>query len=227
MKNLLLASCLIIGMYAFGQEERKASYIEVRGKAEEWIVPDEIYLQMTIVADKVQDFEDVEEKAVRMLLKKGVLKEDITLSDAQGEVITAWFKKGMDTKRVYQVKTNSAEMVNDVVSALDKLGVHQVGISKVDYSKKKALEDALRVKAMKDAKEKAVLMLSAIDAVLGSPLVVTENSWGMSPVVNTMMMRAVSFDNQEMKSSGSKGALSFKKLKYQSEVMVRFAIAED
>lgn len=200
------------------------SYVEVNGKAERYIIPDEIFLSVVIKKEKVEDFQKLEKKTMAALRKAGVDADKIAMADAQGDDVSVWYKKGFETSKSLWVEVGTASMVNDVMMALHDIGVDGVRIARVDYSEKEALQDELRVEAMKDAQRKSALMLEAVGAEQGKPILVRENQWGTGPVADNTMVRGMMMHSEA--SVKKESVISFKKLKYKSEVFVRFEIKE-
>lgn len=206
------------------QTNADKSYIEVTGKAERYIVPDEIFLSIEIKKEKVDDFKKLEKKTMDALRKAGVGADKIAMADAQGDDVSVWYKKGFETRKTLWVEVGTAQMVNEVMMAMHNIGVDGARIARVDYSKKEMLQDELRIEAMKDAQHKSALMLEAVGAEQGKPLLVRENQWGSGPVNENVRMHAVmAHSDSSVKKASS---ISFKKLKYKSEVFVRFEIKE-
>lgn len=224
MKHILLMSLLMLGAMVNAQNSNEDSYIEVNGQSERFVTPDEIYLQVILVADKASAFKELESKTMEALERLGVNSDDITLADAQGNEVSSWFRDGFESQRLLLVKVSSAEMVGKVMEGLHAIGVKKIAIAKVDYSQKEELMNELRVEAMKNAKMKSVLMLEAIGSKLGAPLSVRENSWGTRPVHDNIMLRGAMSQEMLMSPSSENQVISFKKLQYKSEVSVRFGI---
>ncbi len=224
MKNYLFAILFAVSTLVNAQVD-ELPYIEVDGQAERFVTPDEIYLQVVISADKASEFNSLKNKTMSALKGVGLSSDNITLADAQGNEVSAWFKDDFETKAIWLVKVKTAQEVSKVMAALRDLGVKQVAIAKIDYSKKEDLMNELRVEAMKDAKNKSTLMLTAVDAKLGKPIMVRENSWGTRPVYENCMINSKTLGMGDFGEDVAEPD-SFKKLKYRSEVSVRFAIAE-
>jgi uncharacterized protein YggE len=225
MKTQLITILLLLGAMVSAQKIDEIPYIESRGVAEREVVPDEIYLKVNIVAEKADEFEALNKKTLKALKESGVASEDITLADADGVAITGWFKKdGFETSKTLLVMTNSAEMIEKVMGKLHNIGVKEVGIARVEYSKKDELEDELRVEAVKNSKKKAQLMVTAIDKQLGDPLIIRENRWGASQVPQYESRGLMMANNSFASAKVSVAPITFKKMKFESEVSVRFAI---
>lgn len=224
MKHVLLMSLLLLSAMVSAQGSNDSPYIEVNGRSERSIAPDEIFLKVMLSAEKTSTYKTLETRAIKALMKIGIAHEDITLADAQGNEVSSWFKSSFETQRLLLIKVITAKEVGRVMEELHDLGVKEISIAKIDYSKKEELMNELRVEAMKNAKQKSTLMLAAVDARLGMPLSVRENSWGSRVMYDNVMLSGMS---RSKSSESAVSSISFKKLDYKSEVTVRFEILNE
>lgn len=224
MKKVMIIGLLMLGVLMTAQTNGDKAYVEVTGKSERFVIPDQIYLTVELRKEKVDDFKKLEKKTMSALKKAGVSDDKITMANAEGDNVSVWFKKGFETRKNLWVEVSTAQMVNEVMMALHDIGVHGVRIAQVDYSQKEALQDELRVEAMKDAKRKSELMLGAVDAEIGKPLMVRENQWGSGPLPAPRLASHVMMADAEV--SKKEAEVSFKKLNYKSEIFVRFEIKD-
>lgn len=217
MKKLLLLSFVVLVGLVNAQDVIERPFIEVVGQSERLVTPDEIYMNVLLTADKVDEYQMLEMKVMKELLTLGLSADDITLADAQGNEVSSWFKSSFETQRLLLVKVSSATMVGDVIDGLREKGVTDVMVARVDYSSEEQLLNKLRVEAMQNAKLKSKLMLASVDAKLGMPISVKESYSGIrnDQVAYRMLAAPVKSEVTPM---------SFKKQRYTSEVTVRFEI---
>lgn len=126
-------------------------------------------------------------------------------------------------------------MVKDAASAgkviqnIEKLGISNVSISRVDHSNIKEFQRQVKINALQIAKEKANELVIAIDQSLGRALyiqeldnmqVINRLSGKAAGVTSNIIVRGNSLD--EIKSN--QPAIEFEKIKLQYSILARFEI---
>jgi len=157
MKNTLLSllflTCILC---AFGQDNQPP-FIEVTGTAEMEVIPDEIYIAITIREDDEgrvkRSVEEQEKDLKNAIIELGISLENLELTDANANYIhVKWKKKKAISRTDYRLKVSSAEEVVGVFEKLDELKIKSGRIVKVSHSKIKEFEKEIRVKAIKNEK---------------------------------------------------------------------------
>ena len=208
-------------------------YIEVTGKAEKEVIPDEIYIAITIKerheGKKKITIED-QEASLRSAIKElGIDAKNFSLSDVNSQYIRVKvLKKDVINKSDYTLLVKDAAMVGKVFDKLEKLTIKTAYISKVDHSKKREFKKEMRIQAIKAAKDKAKYLLSAIDQQLGTPLVIREqnaSSYRGNVYANANISQYYYSSPSVGSSESDKDApIQFKKIKIESAVYVKFEI---
>jgi uncharacterized protein YggE len=232
MRKLIITSVfLITGLYSFAQSPAFStampSYIEVTGTAEEEVVPDEIFITITlkeryINKDKIT-IETQEGQMKNALKSIGIDLKNLYLSDVNSDYVKIRRqKKDMLTKKEYVLKVATASMVGQVFNELDKMDITDGYISKVNHSKLDSLKKEIRIKAIKSAKEKATYLLAALGEQVGKVLVVTDSpDPGTQPYYPMpRMMAMVAADGVPEQ----KEEIEFQKIKLTSSIFVKFAV---
>lgn len=233
LKNSFLAFLLFATSISFGQvvlqQVEEKPFIEVTGSADKEIIPDEIYLSISIKEryegkDKIS-IEIQEEKLKAKLKELNIDLKNLSLSDANaGYVRVRWQKKDVITQKDYSLKLSTATQVGAVFQELDKLDIKDAYISKVDHSNIENLKKEIRIEAIKDAKNKADYLLEAIGQETGKPLVINETQ----PIYfnnDQMYIRTASIESYSKVSSGEKmEEIDFQKIKLSSQIYVKFSI---
>lgn len=225
IKATLLA-CVLASASLFAQEASTNRYIEVNGSAELEITPDEIYVVGVLQEEKAENFEKAEKAFLSQLKKLGIADENINLADMSGEFASAWFKKDKLIKeKTYQVKLNSAKMVGEFLKVADETGLKEVNIIRTDISNRREVEQELRIKAVKDAKNKAAVMTQAIGSDIGRVMLIRENYVSIyrgNERVNDLMMVQNSF--QAKSRVEDETVVGFKKIRMEMNIMAQFEI---
>ena len=155
-------------------------YIEVNGTAEKEVVPDEIFISITLrekYVDKTKITIDIQEESLINALKNiGIDLNNLYLSDANADYVKVyWQKKDVLTRKDYTLKVSNATAVGNVFIELDKIKITDAYVSKVNHSKIDSLKKDVKIKAIQSAKDKADYLLQAIGEKTGKPIIVKEN----------------------------------------------------
>jgi uncharacterized protein YggE len=179
MKKLYTLLFMSLCLVAFSQEQ-SPPFIDVTGTAEMEVIPDEIYIAITLRersgnrgTQTVQEQESDLKDALRSL---GLDLKRLELSDANADYIyIRWLNKKTISQSRYRFKAEDAYMVGKVFEQLDKLNIQDAYISEVSHSKIKDYEKEVQINAIKDAKDRADYLLTAIDEKRGKAMEVYEN----------------------------------------------------
>lgn len=214
-------------------------YIEVTGSAYQEVIPDEIYINIIIrekyVSKEKITIEKQEEQLKTYLNNIGVKLNDLYLSDANADYVKVkWRTKDLLTKKYFTLKVADAVTVGQVFQQLDQLDITDAYIAKVNHSKIDSLEKVVKIRAIKDAKDKSDYLLNSIGEQTGKPLIIQEHEKGI-PVTAAaagISIRGGRTDGTKYYIDGVRvsdnedklGELQFKKIKIESFIYVKFAI---
>ncbi len=226
MKNLLIAFTLVTTMFMNAQQKEKKPFIEVNSEVKEQVTPDEIYLAISLQESdsKGKISIDKQEKDLKKALSSlGIdIKGDLKVNNANSYYYKKIFKKDTYASKNFQLKVKDAKQVSSVFEKLNDLNVSSVNISKLEYSRKEELLKELRIKAIKEAKERATYMLSAIGETVGKPLEIHDNSY-YSPVMYKSQTRMMTLE-MAGDSNSSMPDLDFKKIELRANVNAKFEV---
>ena len=132
---------------AFAQDFSKTPYIEVTGKCEKYVAPDEINLSIVINEKdyaKKQSLEELEKEMLKALKNVGVdTKKDLTVVDMSSDFMARkWRKSEVKLSKAYKLKTANAKQVMQVMMALDQIGISEVSINQIKCSKIECLNSS-------------------------------------------------------------------------------------
>jgi uncharacterized protein YggE len=229
MKKLLFAAMLFVAVQANAQtvNEKETPFIEVTGTAEKEVVPDIIYISITLY-DKIEgkatySLDDQEENLKKVLKNLNIDLSNLSLSGANSDVIMKRQKeKGVAQRKDYMLKVSTAAQVNQVFEALYNNNIKEASIARVDHSQITDLRKEVRISAIKAAKEKAIYLLEAIGEQPGKPLIITEeksNNYLAQNFSNT-----VNRYNADMPADGSNEGIDFQKIKIRFSYYVQYGI---
>jgi uncharacterized protein YggE len=238
IKHILSIALLITAIATTGNAQPKnideQPYIEVTGTAEKEVIPDEIYIGITIhekYMNKTKvSIEEQEEKLKAAVKTLGINLQNLYISDVTaGYVKVYWKTKDVITNKNYTLKVTDATTVGKVFQELDKLEINDARISKVSHSKLDSLKKEVRITAIKAAKEKADYLLLAIGEQAGKPLIVKETEPTYYATDNVFMRNSnVSYGMSnyvDLKTKGEENNdIEFQKIRITTSTYIKFAI---
>jgi len=233
--TILIVSLLLLSTSAFPQkqgDQLEKPYIEVTGTAEKEVIPDEIFIAISLLerqdGKEKKSIEQQEEQLKKGLQEIGIDLKNLSLSDASSDYVRIKVsKRDVISKTDYLLKVSSATQVGKVFEKLDELKIEEAKIAYVSHTKMEEFRKEVKIQAIKAAKEKADYLLAAIGEQAGKPLVILENSYPNQMQSNTVMLEELQESRERMDvmySSKSEPMLQFKKIKIKSSFYVKFSI---
>ena len=225
-----MAVCMSLGMgSAYAQDFSKTPYIEVTGKCEKYVAPDEINLSIVINEKdyaKKQSLEELEKEMLKALKNVGIdTKKDLTVVDMSSDFMARkWRKSEVKLSKAYKLKTANAKQVMQVMMALDQIGISEVSINQIKCSKIEQYKDEARAEAMRDAKRKAKILTDAIDQPLGKAIYISENDYSPVRTYNRPMLMKQANVAEDAIVGSDVPDLDFENIKIDCRVNVRFAL---
>lgn len=202
-------------------------YIEVTGSAEMEIVPDEIYIQVTL-QERYNGKEKVTMEKQDALFITGMQSlnidsKDISLADAQSDFSSyKWKKEDALARKSYVVLVHDAALVSKVYAKLVEIDAEDAYILKTSHSKIEEYRKQIKINAMIATKDKAGYLLSSIGEEVGSPILIQERETYDSPYTISQRSLAsnVAFEAYNLNASD----IGFKKIKLRYEIFAQFEI---
>lgn len=225
-----LVAFVLLSVVAFGTVKAQAPdlrrKITVSGTAETEITPDIIYVSISLKEymennKKKADIIALENQLFNAVRKAGIAKEDLTINNISSWN-TAQKKKdpGFLASKQYLLKLSDLKKLDQILDGVDAKGIQSTGIQRYDYSKMEELKRELKIKALKNAKEKATYMVAALDGNLGNVLEIQDGGDNMQQPV---MYRAYAMKAEGADEMGG-ADLDFKKIKLSFTVNTVFEI---
>ncbi len=224
---LLAAAALMLLPAAAQTQEAFPSYIQVNGRAEKEIVPDEFYLSIVIAERDSKGKISVEQqqKAMIAALKRDGIDVEKQLKVAN--LSSEFFKKNTSVATAkYQLRLGSAAEVSKAWQTLDDLGISNVSIQKVSHSQLEQLKQQVRIEAMQDARSSAQMLAGAVGQSIGKCFYVYDSNNDVIPAYynNGIMMRSMKMMDTAAESAAEEESLDFKTIKLQYSVQAKFVL---
>jgi len=230
--TIFLAMASLLTMAQTGEKNFiDQNYIEVTGRAEIEVVPDQIYLAITINQNDIKGKETIEtvEKQITDKLKEiGIdVAKDLSIQDYSSNLRTYFIKKTeVVTLKNFQLLVHDAKTVVKVFRELDKLGISNISVSKLDHSKIIDYRKEVKVNAIKAAKEKAEALTTAINQTIGRAIYINENSSpDYTPLRGQYLNMSVQMSTEQPPAEEkAEPDIQFEKIKIEYTVFVRFEL---
>ncbi len=220
---LVAALMLTTSLYAQQTNVMDQPYIEVSGQAEVEVVPDKIYVQITIDGDS-KGQETVLQQEKEMVQRFDALGIDVEKKLVVQELFNSALKSNkVTTFKMYRLEVNSATQLAHVFQALQAIGIAQAEIESVDVSNKEELIQKIRAEAAQNARQNALVLANALGQELGKALYVQD--YTTSPY-EYMNMSTRDYAIAEVREVVAEVApvLEFQKVTFNSSVRVRFLL---
>lgn len=220
---LVAALMLTTSLYAQQTNVMDQPYIEVSGQAEVEVVPDKIYVQITIDGDS-KGQETVLQQEKEMVQRFDALGIDVEKKLVVQELFNSALKSNkVTTFKMYRLEVNSATQLAHVFQALQAIGIAQAEIESVDVSNKEELIQKIRAEAAQNARQNALVLANALGQELGKALFVQDYSTSPYEYMN-MSTRDYAVSEVREVVAEAAPVLEFQKITFNSSVRVRFLL---
>ncbi len=230
---LTLTVNFILVISALGQYKNfiDQPYIEVMGYADTLVTPNRIYIKI-VLSEKdnknKMSVEEQENKMFQILQNLGInIKKDLTVSDFLSSYKHYLFKQN-DNQQIkkYILKVENSEIVNSVFSQLDKIGISNISIDKVEHSDIDKFKNICRIRAIKNSKEKAMTITKAISQTLGKAIYIKEkeNNDEYFEPVPVYGVRIRGFSSFKSNTNEQKYKIDFEKIKVSSTIEAKYIL---
>lgn len=146
-------------------------YIEVNGVGDTMITPNEIFVDVIVSESDTKDkksIEELEQKLISSLKAIGInTDKDLVTKSFNSKFSWVNFATKVVKTKTYQVKVNSGTMLNKLFNTLEQAKIANAMVSKISHTDMITIQMACRTKAIKNAKAKAVALISPLGQTVG------------------------------------------------------------
>lgn len=208
-------------------------YIEVSATSDTLVVPDRIYVSITLNEADSKNKKSVEEqeKQLEAILKKLKINTDKDLSVLGfSSDFKKYFLKGQNVLKTkkYSLLVRDAYTLGNVIISLEEAGISNTEVEKVEYSKSKELLLELKSEAVKRSRITADKLVKPLNQKAGKALYISDTNYG--GIGDYELTTNEIFSLQEMdykKESASEEflrKLDFQKIKFSTTVYVKYQL---
>ena len=175
MKKIKLTTLLALSIL-LGQSQTKnfidQPYIEVSGRADTLVTPNEIFIRILLSEKDTKDrvsIEDLELKMVNTLKALSLdIEKDLTTSDMTSNFKFYLLKsKDVIKTKLYTLKVKDAVTASQVFIQLEEIGISNTSIERVDHSDMENIKNLMRTKAISDARARAIALTKSLNQSVG------------------------------------------------------------
>ncbi len=171
---LLLSLFIFMGLTAFSQNK-----ITVNGRAEKAIVPDQIYLTLTlqdqVEMGSIRSLEQQEATLIQLADNIGIAIQDMGLENISG-YYDQYNAKMFLASKVYIIKVNGIDQLTKLIDQMNQLSATNVNISSYSHSKIDEYMVDLRKAAIADARKDAEEIAAEVGKKVGEVLEIEDLS---------------------------------------------------
>lgn len=226
-KMILMAVVALMALPAAAQvEEAFPSYIQVNGRAEKEVAPDQFYLSVVIDERDSKGRISVDSQQRDMIAALRRLGVNVEKQLKVANLSSEFFKKKTSVASAkYQLELNSAAMVAKVWQALDGLGISNVSILKVSHTQIDRFREEVRIAAIRNAKQNAQMLAQAIGQSVGKCFYIYDSNNDVMPYFynNTMLARSMAKADFAEEAGGSE-PLDFRTIKLEYNIQAKFVL---
>ena len=208
-------------------------YIEVSASTDTLVVPDRIYVSITLNEADSKNKKSVEEqeKQLETILKKLKINTDKDLSVLGfSSDFKKYFLKGQNilkTKK-YSLLVRDAYTLGNVIISLEEAGISNTEVEKVEYSKSKELLLELKSEAVKRSRITADKLVKPLNQKAGKALYISDTNYGGIEDYEYATVGNIALQEIEYKKEGASEEflrkLDFQKIKFSTTVYVKYQL---
>lgn len=241
MKNLIII-CLALtaGITIYAQSPGPNPYpktIHVTGSAEMEIVPDEIYVSITLKEyqkkgqDK-KDLETIKREFLQDFNEVGIPDSLLTIASYAGSNNYYYYRRKKDPNMmaaiVYLIKFSNTRLMDALIEKLDDEATQAFQVVSTSHSKLTSLRKELKIKAIQAAKEKAIYLAESIQEKIGPAITIQEPGepipYQPMHTGSNIRIRGMATTQEAYDNAAPMQDIDFRKITLRYEVSVTYAL---
>jgi uncharacterized protein len=177
--SMLLAMLCFFNSYSQAKNFIDQPYMELSGYADTLVVPNKIYIKITLSEKDTKDKVSVEEQETLLtnaLLALNInIEQNLTTSDISSN-FRSYFLKQRDILKAkdFILEVNNAELASRVFVDLENVGISNTSIQRVEHSDVNKITLLCKAKAIENALEKARLITKPLGQTVGNAISIYE-----------------------------------------------------
>ena len=228
---LIFVMFFVWNLFSAQREFLDQPYIEVEAEADTLVVPDRIYVSITLNEADSKNKKSVEEQQLETILKKLKINTDKDLSVLDySSNFKKYFLKGQNilkTKK-YSLLVRDAYTLANVIISLEEAGISNTEVEKVEYSKYRELLLELRSEAAKRSRITADKLVKPLNQKAGKALYISDMNYRGMGDYEVQAMMDITPEPRTYKKEGASEEflrkLDIKKMKFYVVIRVNYQL---
>jgi uncharacterized protein YggE len=234
MKNLLFTLLIFITINTFSQNKSNNDkpFIEVSGQADTLVLPNKIWINVLLTEKDSKGKKSVEDLEKEMILKLQEIGIDtdknVSVKDMSSNYKFYLLKQNDVFKnKSYSVLVTNAQTASKVFLGLEKIGISNAQIEKVENDQQKNIRLLINEKAILRAKQLAESFSKPLNQKVGNAIQINN----FEDISNQLMgnlagivVTGYSTKKRENENAYNEPNIEFEKIKIVSNVQVRFLL---
>jgi uncharacterized protein len=206
-------------------------YIETSAKVDTLVIPDRIYLNISITEKDTKgkvSVEELESKMNEKFKSMGInVETQLSLNDL-GSNYKKYFLKQQDIlkNKNYTLLLYDAKISGKVLIALEEMEISNVVLEKTEYSKADKMILILKTKAIEKAKSQAIAMTKPLNQKVGNAIFISDYNAeilrGLAGSASGIRIRGA--NSIDAKKTYVPADIEFEKIKIETELNVKFKL---
>ncbi|MBP6073515.1 MAG: SIMPL domain-containing protein [Flavobacterium sp.] len=233
MKKITTLILLIIATKSISQTKTfiDLPYIETSAKVDTLVIPDRIYLNISITEKDTKgkvSVEELESKMNEKFKSMGInVETQLSLNDLGSNYKKYFFKQQDILKnKNYTLLLYDAKISGEVLIALEEMEISNVVLEKTEYSKADKMILTLKTKAIEKAKNQAIAMAKPLNQKVGNAIFISDYNAeilrGLAGSVSGIRIRGA--NSISAKKEYLPADIEFEKIKIETEINVKFKL---
>lgn len=205
-------------------------YLEVTGSADTLVTPNEIFIRILISEKDTKDktsLEELEAKMFAALKSLGIdLEKNLTTNDMMSNYKSYLFKsKDIIKTKQYVLKVGDAVTASNVFIHLEEIGISNTSIDRVSHSNIEGIRNAIRTKAVENARARAHAMIKPLNQTLGSAIHITDSeAYNTGQQIQGRLAGVAIRGYSSAKLGGELPKIEFEKISVTANINVKFVL---
>ncbi len=231
MKNLLSIIALCIVSFVFSQTKNfiDQPYLETSAEADTLVIPDRIYLKITISENDTKNKKSVEELENSMVQKLKNLGIDTNKQLLMNNLASNYKKYVLKTSDV--MKTKSYDLLvfdgltaGKVIQELENEDISNIQLLKTQHSQEEKILADLKKRAIIKAKKNANNIANAIGQKVGNAIFISDSKINLNLNSNAFLNASFGYNAPKQKEEFEPADLNFRKIGFSASLSATFKL---
>ncbi|MDW8852502.1 SIMPL domain-containing protein [Flavobacterium sp. MMLR14_040] len=231
MKNLLFTLLIFITINAFSQNKsvNDKPFIEVSGQADTLVLPNKIWINVLLTekdSKGKKSVEDLEKEMIQKLREIGInTDKNVSVSDMSSNFKFYLLKQNDVFKsKSYSILVGDAKTASNVFIGLEKIGISNAQIEKVENDQQKNIKLLINEKAILRAKQIAESFSKPLNQKVGNAIQINNFDYLNQLSGNVAEIRIRGTKTLSSEEQTNEPNIEFEKIKIVTSVQVRFLL---